>query len=105
MHEKDPSFWSEIFSMIPPEAKSALAAVVVSLLRILYDQKERRWQRISLESLLCGALSYALSSGISAIGLDKDLSIALGAMIGFLGVEFVRSRAYSYVSNLKKRDK
>jgi lambda family phage holin len=59
----------------------------------VYDRKEARWQRILLESLLCGALAYGFSSGLTFFNFDKGLSIFCGAAIGFFGVEFVRNRA------------
>lgn len=97
MNDKDPGFWSAILALIGPEMRSAIMAIIISILRIVYDRKENRWQRITLESLLCGALAYGLSSGLAFFNLDAGLSVFAGAAIGFFGVEFVRSRAQRYV--------
>lgn len=72
-------------------------SVVIACLRIIYDQKESKWQRIGLECLLCGALSYGISSGLSWFALPDGVSVFCGSMVGFLGVDFVRSRAIKYV--------
>lgn len=68
-------------------------AVIISVLRIAYDQEETRWQRVLLEALLCGALAYGFSAGLSTLNLGAGLSVFCGSSIGFFGVEFVRNRA------------
>jgi lambda family phage holin len=99
MIDKDPGFWSGLLDLFGPEARSAVMAAIISVLRILYDEKESKWQRIGLESLLCGALAYGLSSGLAFFSLDTGLSVFCGATLGFFGVEFVRNRAQRYVDN------
>lgn len=97
MSSKDPGVLSQILELMSPEARAAIMALVISVLRIVYDRKESRWQRILLESLLCGALAWGISSGLSFFNLDSGLSVFTGAVIGFFGVEFVRARAQRYI--------
>lgn len=114
MHEKDPGFWMTLLDMLSPETKAAIMAMFIAFLRIVYDRKENQWQRIALESMLCGVISYAVASGLS-FGLSffyekgsapnevADLAVFCGGAIGLLGVEFVRAKARRYIS--KKADK
>jgi lambda family phage holin len=97
MPTKDPNFWAAVIDFynttVTPEMRASVMALIISFLRIVYDRKEARWQRILLESLLCGALAYGFSSGLTFFQLDPGLSVFCGAAIGFFGVEFVRNRA------------
>ena len=104
MPEKDPNLWAVIFSGLTPEAKAMIMASAIACLRIVYDRKESKWQRIGLESLLCGALSYGISSGLAWFDLPSGVSVFCGAAVGFLGVDFVRSRATKYVDKKIESD-
>lgn len=99
MSEKDPNFLNVVFGLFTPECKAMMMASVIAAMRIVYDRKENKWQRIFLESILCGALSYGISSGLSWFDLPAGVSVFCGAAVGFLGVDFVRSRAIKYVDN------
>ena len=83
---------------IPPEISGALMAVFISILRVIYDQRETKPMRIVLESLICGALSLTASSGILALGLNMNWAIFAGGTIGYLGSESVRSFAIKIIS-------
>lgn len=105
MPEKDPANWQWLLDLLTPEARAALMSIFISFLRILYDEKESKWQRIFLESTLCGALTYGTSAGLSYFdSLPSGVSIFFGAMIGFLGVDFVRSRAKKLVDKRIEND-
>ncbi len=91
---KDPDSWNFISS---PEVRAAIMAIVIAFLRIAYDNKETAWQRIALEAILCGALSYGISSGLSYFdSIPSGVSVFAGAAVGFLGVDFCRSFARRY---------
>lgn len=92
-----PSVISQLLDLLGPEARAAIMAVVIAILRIMYDQQEARWQRVCLESLLCGAISYGLASGLRFFNLEAGLAVFAGGLVGFLGVEFVRERARKWV--------
>ena len=102
MPHKDTAILAMIAEWIP-EAKAFVMAFTLAVLRIMYDKKESKWQRILLEGLLCGALSVGLSSGLKFFSLDAGLAVFFGAVIGFFGVEFVRSRAQMYVDDKVKK--
>lgn len=78
---------------IPAPVGGALMSFVVALLRILYDRDGTPWQRIGIESLLCGAISFGACSGLQYFSLPAGVSVFVGSMIGLLGVEFVRAVA------------
>lgn len=90
--------WGFLLDLVSaPEARAALMAIITSWLRIMYDRKESAWQRVGLESLLCGAVSYGISSGLSALGAEPGLAVFAGASVGFLGADFVRIQARKLV--------
>lgn len=97
---KDPSL---LDSFLSPEIRGAAMALVIALLRNAYERKEARCQRVLLEALLCGALGYGISSGLSYFELPPGVSVFAGCTIGFLGADFVRRKARQLVN--KKVDK
>ena len=89
----DPNKWSDI----NPVAIGAVMAVLVSLLRLLYDNNERKPIRIALEAILCGFLSLTVSSGVLALHIDANWAIFSGGAIGYLGPTAVRAIALKLV--------
>ncbi|QPG06963.1 phage holin, lambda family [Salinimonas marina] len=77
----------------PPTVISAALAVVISILRVIYDKEETSFVRILLESALCGALAVVAGSGVTALGLDQDWTIFIGGSIGFIGSQSIRAYA------------
>ncbi|WP_295487980.1 phage holin family protein [uncultured Pseudomonas sp.] len=79
-------------------AQGILAAAVISALRALYDG-ERRWVRVLIESLLCGALTGPAST-LTAFGIlwfkpdwtgtADSVATMVGGAIGFAGVMQLR---------------
>ncbi|PYD24337.1 phage holin family protein, partial [Pseudomonas syringae] len=58
-----PDTWARIVAAISnPLWQGMIMAIVVSLLRILYDAKETSKRRILFEALICGSLSLVASS-------------------------------------------
>ncbi len=82
---------------LPPEAQSALMSIVIAVLRVIYDNKHGKWQRIGLEAALCGAISFGVVSGLTLVGLGKESAVFFGASVGFLGVDFLRALAHKVV--------
>lgn len=78
---------------IPPTVLSAILAIVIAMLRVIYDKEETSVVRMSLESVLCGALAVVAGSGVNALGLDQDWTIFIGGVIGFVGSQSIRSYA------------
>ncbi|QHF02433.1 phage holin, lambda family [Pseudomonas asturiensis] len=90
MPEK-PDTWAALWvALSNPSVQGLIMAVIVSLLRILYDAKETSKRRIFFEALICGALSLVASSLIEWMAWPPSLSVAAGGSIGFLGVTAIR---------------
>ncbi|PTQ70365.1 phage holin, lambda family [Pseudomonas sp. GV071] len=92
MPEKDPTLWLSLWLALTTSStwKGAIMATFISVLRILYDGKEKRWTRIVLEALICGCLSLAASGLIEWLGWPSSMAVACGGAIGFLGVTTIR---------------
>lgn len=54
-------------------------------------------QRV-LESLMCGAISLSLMSAMEWIGVPTSASGFIGGMVGFLGVDKLRSAAELFLA-------
>ncbi|UST78031.1 phage holin, lambda family [Pseudomonas siliginis] len=86
-----PDTWAKIMlALSNPLWQGAIMAVIVSLLRVMYDAKETSKRRILFEALICGALSLVASSLIEWMAWPSSLSVAAGGSIGFLGVTAIR---------------
>ncbi|WP_044871991.1 phage holin, lambda family [Pseudomonas sp. LFM046] len=105
MTEKDPSLWGIVLAWLlepSPALQGFLMALLIAVLRLIYDRKEKAWQRIALEGLLCGLLTVAGTS-ITALALSfwwptfqapvAQIAIGVGGTVGFFGVEAVRRAA------------
>lgn len=80
----------EVMNNLPPQAAGVLMAIFMAVVRVLYDDKETKPQRIIIEALLCGALSLTATYGITALGLNIHWAIFVGGTIGYLGPQSVR---------------
>ena len=105
MDTKDPGLWAAVLEWLgqpAPTVQGFLMAMVIAVLRVMYDRKEKAWQRILLEGLLCGVLAVG-GTALAALVLSffwpdfeaplGRLAVALGSMLGFFGVEAVRRLA------------
>ncbi|MBO2926667.1 phage holin, lambda family [Metapseudomonas otitidis] len=101
MHEKDPGLWQDILAQVKdlsPAWQGFVMAFVIAVLRAIYDGKEKRWQRILLEALICGGLTLAASTAIAWFNLPESLAIAFGGALGFLGVMQARKLALRFLN-------
>ncbi|WP_051299010.1 phage holin, lambda family [Marinobacterium litorale] len=87
----------EHFKDIPPSVQGVLMAVVIAILRVVYDQKETSIVRIILEGALCGSLAMTASTAIEALGYDQNWVIFFGGMIGFIGSTTIRAIAIKMI--------
>lgn len=87
---------------LTPELLGIILAVVLSVLRVLYDKREVRPVRILLEGMICGALALTVSYGIRAMGLSPDWAVFAAGVIGYTGSNTVRMYALLFVD--KKLD-
>ena len=86
----NPDSWITMIKHMPPWLSGVLMAVVVAMLRVIYDKQETDWSRMALEAVICGALTLAAGSAISAMGLSDQWHMFIGGLIGFMGVHTVR---------------
>ena len=84
---------NEFLNNIPPWAGGALMAVLISVLRVIYDRDETSFIRIMLESLICGALSVSAGSALDALGYGQNWYLFCGGVIGFMGSQSIRAIA------------
>lgn len=105
MDTKDPVLWGafiEWLSQPSPTVQGFLMALAITILRVIYDRKEKAWQRIALEGLLCGLLTVAGTS-IAVLTISfwaqqyqaslAHIAVGIGGVVGFFGVEAVRRLA------------
>lgn len=97
----NPNTWTDILSKLPAEMLEAgLMAVVISVLRVIYDKEETKPLRIMLESGICGCLAMTAHYGLSALGLDtSNWSPFIGGVIGYLGSASVRGLALRVINS------
>lgn len=88
--EKDPTFWVIVIAALKDHGFAGLLAFGLSYMRILYDDKEPRWDRQLLEAALGGVLTFLVGIGVEKAGLGGGWSYGFAGVIGVLGVEQVR---------------
>ncbi|QXF35984.1 MULTISPECIES: phage holin, lambda family [Photorhabdus] len=91
---KQPDLWADLLNGLKnswPQISGSLLAVLICYGRLIYDgvERKKRW----VEPLLCGGLSWGVSSGLELFGIPGSVSPALGGAIGFIGVEKLREFA------------
>lgn len=79
---------------LPGPVQAFIAAGIVAPLRIIYDGSETRWQRITLESALCGCISVGLYSAAEWMDWPQSIAVFIGSSIGFIGVIKFRELAF-----------
>lgn len=99
MNERDPGFWADVLNGLKnawPQILGSMMAGLICYGRLIYDGVERknRW----IEGVLCGALSLCISSALDVFGLPVSMSPFIGGMVGFIGVEKLRTIAISAIS-------
>lgn len=88
--EKDPTFWVMFAASLRDHGLPAALAALLSYLRVLYDDKEPRWDRRLIEASLGGVLVFSFGVGAEKFGLGGGYSYAVGGFVGVLGVDQVR---------------
>lgn len=84
---------------LPPETTAVVLAILIAVLRVVYDGKETTIHRILLEASLCGCLALAINHGIDAIGWNPEWKVFIGAMIGYIGSMTVRLLTIKFLHN------
>ena len=81
---------------IPHWVGGIIMALVVSVLRVIYDG-EGNWRRGAAEVGLCVALTVGIGAAIRAAGVDGYWDLAIGSAVGALGSQFVRRIAKGFI--------
>lgn len=89
----------ELLDNLPPQMAGAFMAIFISILRVIYDNKETRPLRMILECLICGSLSLSAGYAIIALGLNMNWILFLGGVIGYLGSTTVRAIAMKLINS------
>lgn len=84
---------------ISPTVMGVVLAVVISVLRVIYDKEETKPLRIMLEALLCGSLAVVAGSAINAMGMSQDWTLFAGGVVGFIGSQTIRNFAIIHIKN------
>jgi lambda family phage holin len=107
MPSKDPNLIAAILEYLRSLDFSAVSvsiyAAIAVYLRIAFDQKEMRWQRIVLEIALAMLLAKGAEQiALAVFGLDH-LDVAIGTAVGMIGSMQIRQWARKLIA--KKLDK
>ncbi len=95
MPDNIPTWISKIADF--PGLAPVLMAVIIATLRVVYDKEETRFSRIATEGALCGALALAVHYAVKAAEWNSEWSVFFGAMIGYLGSQYVRQIAMKFI--------
>lgn len=87
----------------PPILMSTVLAIVIAILRVVYERQETSALRMILEAVLCGALALMAGSAIKALGMSEDWTLFAGGAIGFVGSQSIRAYADSFINSKFKR--
>lgn len=86
----------------PPGVGGFIMAVMISIIRVIYDREETSFMRIIMESLICGFLAVAAGSAMAAMGYGDTWYLFTGGFIGFLGSQSIRALAYKIIDRKVK---
>lgn len=110
MPAKDPTFLTIILNYFNNHAYSVQGgamAFIIALARS-FMFKESNFFGALLDAFLCALLTLSLESLLSYMGLGLQLSIFMGALVGFLGATKVRevfnAIVTSRVKQISKKD-
>lgn len=95
MDQRDPHFWPWLIEWLngaAPMAMSGIAAIVLTVLRFIYEGKSG-FRPMLCESAMCGVIAVVVMSGVVAFGFPESAATFVGGAVGFLGVEKVRTIA------------
>lgn len=98
--EKDPHFWQAVLGVLAsiwPNLYAAGMAFVVALLRGVMSGGKP--VKNLLEASLCGCITLSIIPVLNYLGLPRDLAVAIGAGIAFLGVKWL----HEHIDDIARR--
>ena len=90
MPERDPSLWASLLLVVRDHGPAVVLAFALSYVRILYDAKESRPVRQTIEALLGALIVLVVGLTAEKFGLSNGWSYFAAGFVGILGVEQVR---------------
>jgi lambda family phage holin len=96
------SIVSSIINSMPPWATGVVMAVIMSVLRVVYEKEETTLARIGLEALICGGLTIAAGSLLEAMNLGEKWYLGAGVLIGFMGSQTVKATVNKLINKKVK---
>jgi len=81
-----------------PEIGGVGMAMLLSVLRVMYDKKKGKVPRVIFESTTCGALAFSINAGVAAFGLPSDWFVFVGGAVGYFGATTVREIALKLIN-------
>ncbi|WP_210507487.1 phage holin, lambda family [Pantoea ananatis] len=99
----NPSGWPDLPELVQSwwrgetPVGAILLAMIMAVLRIAYTGGG--WRRMTLEGLLCGALTLTVASGLAYIEWPRTATIAIGGAVGFIGVDSLRAFVLRFIGN------
>lgn len=98
MSEKDPTFLQSTLELLKPQALPVTLTIMLSYLRIQFDDKEPRPIRQLIEVALGGGLALVIGLSCDYFAISAGWKYVAVGSIGTLGVNFVRSTARKWVA-------
>ncbi|MEX0445241.1 phage holin, lambda family [Xenorhabdus sp. SGI246] len=92
--KENPDLWADLLDGLKnswPQISGSVLAIVICYGRLVYDGVDRKNKWI--EGILCGALSWGISSGLELFGIPSNAAPFVGGLVGFIGVEKIREFA------------
>jgi lambda family phage holin len=95
--------FKEVMDNLPPGVFNFFYALVISLLRVLYNEEETKPVKIVLEVLMCGFLGMGAGWATVALGGSVELAHFAAATVGYIGQQEFRRLALKFLD--RKLDK
>ncbi|MCG8608948.1 MAG: phage holin, lambda family [Pseudomonadales bacterium] len=88
-----------MLEQVPDSIKGAVLATLITFIRLKLDG--HKFIRILAEGLLAGLLAYCCSPVVEYFGLDSNMNLFVGGMIGHLGTNIFREVFLVYMRRRK----
>ena len=103
MPEKNPDVWAQIWMFLQvtigvESLRSALAALIISALRIAFMRKRPAFRYRLLDAAMCASIAGVSVPVCSHLFGHNDFSPFIGTMIGFIGAEKIRDFLFRFIN-------
>ena len=73
-------------------------AMMLSVIRVIYDREETSAVRIGMESLICGSLALATMNLIAEMGIEGNFQYFIGCSVAFIGSQSIKKFAMRFIA-------